>query len=33
MGGYGHSHLREFLFGGVTEDVRWHASVPVVMMH
>jgi len=33
MGGYGHDHFREFLFGGVTEDVRWNAAVPVVMMH
>lgn len=33
MGGYGHSHLRESLFGGVTADVRWHATVPTLMMH
>lgn len=33
MGGYGHGYFREFLFGGVTEDIRWHAAVPVVMMH
>lgn len=33
MGGYGHSHIRESLFGGVTHDIRWNAAVPVVMMH
>lgn len=33
MGGYGHSHIREFLFGGVTNDIRWHAALPVLMMH
>ena len=33
MGGYGHSHLRETLFGGVTSDVRWHPVVPTLMMH
>jgi nucleotide-binding universal stress UspA family protein len=33
MGGYGHGYFREYLFGGVTQDIRWHASVPVVMMH
>lgn len=33
MGGYGHSHLRESLFGGVTADARWHATIPTLMMH
>ncbi len=33
MGGYGHSHLGETLFGGVTQHVRWHASLPVLMFH
>jgi len=33
MGGYGSSRLREFLFGGATQYVRAHASVPVLMAH
>jgi nucleotide-binding universal stress UspA family protein len=33
MGGYGHSHLRESLFGGVTTHVRWNADLPVLMVH
>lgn len=33
MGGYGHSRLREFLFGGATQHVRAHTSVPVLMAH
>lgn len=33
MGGYGHSHLGETLFGGVTHYVRWHAEIPVLMVH
>jgi len=33
MGGYGHSHLRETIFGGVTSHVRWHAELPVLMVH
>jgi len=33
MGGYGHSRLGEVLFGGVTEHVRWHATMPVLMIH
>ncbi len=33
MGGYGHSHLRETLFGGVTAHVRWNADLPVLMVH
>ncbi|MEQ9144169.1 MAG: universal stress protein [Parvibaculaceae bacterium] len=33
MGGYGHSRLREFLFGGATQHVRAHTSVAVLMAH
>ena len=33
MGGYGHSHLRETMFGGVTAHVRWRAELPVLMVH
>ncbi len=34
MGGYGSSgRLREFLFGGATQYVRAHVSVPVLMAH
>jgi nucleotide-binding universal stress UspA family protein len=33
MGGYGHSHLRETIFGGVTAHIRWHAELPVLMVH
>jgi len=33
MGAYGHSRLREWIFGGFTEHVLREASVPVLMMH
>jgi nucleotide-binding universal stress UspA family protein len=33
MGGYGHSRLGEVIFGGVTQHVRWHATMPVLMIH
>lgn len=33
MGGYGHSRLREFAFGGVTRDVLTNAALPVFMSH
>jgi len=33
MGGYGHSHLREMVFGGVTAHIRSHARLPVLMVH
>lgn len=33
MGGYGHSHLRETIFGGVTTQIRWNAELPVLMVH
>jgi nucleotide-binding universal stress UspA family protein len=33
MGAYGHSRLREWIFGGFTEHVLRGAGVPVLMMH
>lgn len=33
MGGYGHSRLREVVFGGVTRHVLRAADVPVLMAH
>lgn len=33
VGGFGHRRLRELLFGGVTQSLLEHASVPVFMMH
>ncbi len=33
MGGYGHSRLREVVFGGVTRRVLQAADVPVLMAH
>lgn len=33
MGGFGHSHLRETIFGGVTAHIRAHAHLPVLMVH
>ena len=33
MGAYGHSRLREWIFGGFTERVLRGAMVPVLMMH
>jgi len=33
MGGYGHSHLRETLLGGVTLEVISDRSMPVFLMH
>ena len=33
MGAYGHSRLREWIFGGFTERVLRGATVPVLMMH
>ncbi len=33
IGGYGHSHLRESIFGGVTKYVLSHATVPVFLAH
>ncbi len=33
MGAYGHTRLREFVFGGSTRYVMRHAGLPVLMMH
>jgi nucleotide-binding universal stress UspA family protein len=33
MGAYGHSRLREWIFGGFTQQVLRDAEVPVLMMH
>lgn len=33
MGGYGHSRLREFVFGGVTRAMSRSATTPVLMSH
>jgi nucleotide-binding universal stress UspA family protein len=33
MGGYGHSRVREVIFGGFTRRVLSHADLPVLMMH
>lgn len=33
MGGYGHSRLREFVFGGVTRALSRKATIPVLMSH
>jgi nucleotide-binding universal stress UspA family protein len=33
MGGYGHSRLRQWIFGGVTLRVLHDAAVPVLMVH
>jgi nucleotide-binding universal stress UspA family protein len=33
IGGYGHSRLRETVFGGVTAHVLSHATMPVLLVH
>ena len=33
MGGYGHSRLREFVFGGATRHILEQMTVPVLMSH
>ncbi len=33
MGGYGHSRLREFVFGGVTRAISRACPIPVLMSH
>lgn len=33
MGAYGHSRLREFVFGGVTLEILRHMTLPVLMSH
>ena len=32
MGGYGHSRVREFVFGGVTRDILADCALPVLMV-
>jgi nucleotide-binding universal stress UspA family protein len=33
MGAYGHSRVREQLFGGATHDILQEMTVPVLMTH
>lgn len=33
MGGYGHSRLREIVFGGTTQHILEHMTVPVLISH
>jgi nucleotide-binding universal stress UspA family protein len=33
MGGYGHSRLREFVLGGVTEGIIGAMTVPTLLSH
>jgi nucleotide-binding universal stress UspA family protein len=33
MGCYGHSRLREFVFGGATRHILRHMTIPVLMSH
>ncbi len=33
VGGYGHSRVREFIFGGTTRQVLSEAKIPVLMAH
>jgi nucleotide-binding universal stress UspA family protein len=33
MGGYGHSRLREWMFGGFTQHAFGAATLPVLMSH
>ena len=33
MGAYGHTRLREWVFGGATRLVLHHATLPVLMRH
>jgi nucleotide-binding universal stress UspA family protein len=33
MGGYGHSRLREWIFGGFTQRVLREAEIPVLIAH
>jgi nucleotide-binding universal stress UspA family protein len=33
MGGYGHSRLREAVFGGVTRDLMARTTIPLLMAH
>ena len=33
MGGYGHSRVGEFIFGGVTRDMLKTSTVPLLLAH
>ena len=33
MGAYGHSRLREFVFGGTTRHVMRHMTTPTLLSH
>jgi nucleotide-binding universal stress UspA family protein len=33
MGGYGHSRMREFVFGGMTRDILSECEIPVLFSH
>lgn len=33
MGGFGHSHMREALFGGVSRTMLSHSKVPMILVH
>ena len=33
MGGYGHSRLREWIFGGFTQRILREAEIPVLIVH
>ncbi len=33
VGGYGHGYWRETFFGGATAHIRWHATMPVLLVH
>lgn len=33
MGGYGHSRVRQFIFGGTTRDILSSMTLPVLMVH
>jgi nucleotide-binding universal stress UspA family protein len=33
MGGYGHSRLRESIFGGATAHILSHANMPALLVH
>jgi nucleotide-binding universal stress UspA family protein len=33
MGGYGHSHMREIIFGGFTQSVLQSADITALLMH
>jgi nucleotide-binding universal stress UspA family protein len=33
MGAYGHSRVREYVFGGATRHILQHMTIPVLMSH